>query len=118
MIERVEIIQPNLCLTWTLEEVPVAAAGVHIPWDGLGHCWALMTPDSFAYGRTITAHLLRSLDHIAKENQIHRFEMEVQVGHAQAERWAEFLGFHVEGKMVRYGPAPEMKDYTRYARIL
>ncbi len=88
-----------------------ACAGV---WDingHRGHCWALITEDIGRNFFMFHKAVLEFLDNTG----LPRLEMDVLVGFKEGERWAQMLGFKLEGLMHGYNP--DGADSYLYARI-
>lgn len=105
-----------IAYTWTLNEHPIAAAGVQVLWDGVGKAWAIFTPKVLGYGVTLARDVKMCLDSIEDERNLHRIEMDILVGEEVQERFAQWLGFQKECFMMGYGPSPKKHDYFRYVR--
>ena len=63
----------------------------------------------------IHRHVMSVLESSYSKHSLHRIETVVRVGFDAGVRWAEMLGFSLEGRMSRYGP--DRSDYLLYARL-
>lgn len=91
--------------------VPVALFGLQHLWQGRGLVWAFIGDSMGSSMITIT----RKCRNMLSEAGYPRIEMHVEAGFGAGERWAEMLGFQLEGKMSRF--FPDGSDATMWARI-
>jgi hypothetical protein len=96
-------------------EVPIAVAGIMIPWPGLGTAWSFTTPLVAQFPCAFHRAVKRKIEEIAKERGLRRLQMDVPESHTISRRWALRLGFHAEGAMPCYGPDGE--SWIRFARL-
>jgi hypothetical protein len=102
--------------TWTLNEEPIAAAGIQVLWEGVGRAWAIFTPAVLGHGITLARDVKMCLESIESERSLHRIEMDILIDEYSHQRFAQWLGFQKESVMVGYGPSPGKNDYFRYVR--
>jgi len=77
---------------------------------GIGTAWAVLASDA---GR----HMLwlhRATERFLEMQHLRRIEATVEKGFSAGCRWAELLGFRLEGEMAAYGPNRE--THLRYGR--
>ena len=96
-------------------EIPIAVAGIMIPWPGLGTAWSFTTPQVAAFPCTFHRAVKRKIEEIAKERNLRRLQMDVPQSHTVSRRWVLRLGFQSEGAMPCYGPDGE--TWIRFVRL-
>lgn len=87
--------------------VPVACAGLTLPWPGLAQAWALWGPEAPRHARRVHAAVIHRLGLLMQKHRLRRVEAVVDAGAAQSLRWARHLGFRWEADLPKYGPAGE-----------
>ena len=95
---------------WTAmtPEGPIAAGGVVIPWKGLGHAWAAVSPRAREIAPLGLTRAVRGrLEDIMRTHSLRRVQATVFEGHERSRRWVEALGFRWESDMPKYGPKGE-----------
>lgn len=93
---------------------PVASFGVTPLWDGVSEVWAVFSRRWAADNGSFIAKSSRKwIEDRMVDN--HRVQCFVIDSNAAAKKFAEFLGFEVEGRMRKYGPTGE--DFIMYARV-
>jgi len=102
--------------TWTIRGQPVAVAGIHVLWPGVGRAWSVMTPRVFEHSITMVRDVTTFIEAIEVDRSLHRIDMDVLATDTRAARFAQWLGFKQEALMVGYGPAPDRNDYYRFVR--
>ena len=89
----------------------VVCAGVEYQWAGRGIAWALLSECSPVVFVLIHRAILRFLEGC----DLRRIETSVDLGYGPGHRWAQLLGFEVEGLMR--GHQPDGRDSILYARV-
>jgi hypothetical protein len=86
--------------------------GVIEMWPGRLLCWALLAE---SIGHRMIA-CVRAVRRFMAELDAPRFEMDVEVGHAEGHRFARLLGFELETPRLR-AFYPDGSDGTMYVRV-
>lgn len=97
------------------EEAPVAAWGAFLQWPGRAVSWALFTPRARPYAERVTNATLFHVEQMQQRDHLRRMEATVDAGDPKAIRWAQRIGFRIEGLLRAYGPNGE--DYFMMARV-
>lgn len=95
-------------------EVVVALFGAIEFQPGIGTAWALLCDDM---GSRRLLRLTRTIHDLARdhlEQFFRRVEFVVEAGYVEGAKWAEMLGFELEGYMHHFGP--DGSDFLLYAR--
>jgi hypothetical protein len=95
------------------EVLAVAGIALALPWGGVGHAWAVVTPQARAHGVWLTRQIIRGLRAIVQAHRLRRVEADVVAGHERAEALVYALGFRDEHLMRAYGP--DGVDFLRCA---
>ena len=81
----------------------VAAAGIIVPWIGLGEAWAIAGPlvqtHKTFFHRTIKDYLFT----MARQMKLRRLQAMVRAEYEHSHRWVQALGFVRECVLHRYG---------------
>ncbi len=93
----------------------LGAAGIRTLWPGVGEAWAYLSPSALSRGVSVARAIKLGLSDIQRGEGHRRVQCHVRKSHGAAIRWAEWLGFHVEGLMERY--APDGEDCFLFARV-
>lgn len=101
--------------TGFVAEMPIAVAGIMIPWPGLGTAWSFTTAQVAQFPCAFHRGVKRKIEEIAEENKLRRIQMDVPQSHTVSRRWALHLGFTAEGAMPSYGPDGE--SWIRFRRL-
>lgn len=91
--------------TMLLDNVIVGCAGIQIFWPGTAVAWANFAKEAFSHPRYavwITRMTKGCLRDSVRAFHLRRIEMVVLVGNINNIRWAQKLGFEVEGISRRY----------------
>lgn len=93
----------------------LAIAGVVEKWVGVGEAW--MVPGERLREMPLSGARLtkRHLDILRQTHGFWRLQINVHVENELALRFAKWLGFVMEGEMIKYGP--DGKNYYRMARL-
>jgi RimJ/RimL family protein N-acetyltransferase len=110
-IDLVSLSQSGQSFTGLVEGVPLICAGVIGIWPGRAMAWAYLSRDAGRNMRSITTAVRKFLD----ETDHRRVEMTTIQGFQAAARWAEMLGFRLEGLMTQY--TPDGEDAYLWARV-
>ena len=97
---------------WSLldaQGIPLACAGLWIPWEGRGVLWAILGRD------TPMLDLTRAAQKMFAEIGVRRLEFFVEVSFQQGHRWALMLGFQAEGTMRAFDTIG--RDYILYSKV-
>jgi len=78
----------------------LACAGIVEFWPGRSQVWSLLAHDWTRYTKTIH----RAVKQFLAGYHVRRLECIVDPRDDAAQRWAEHLGFHFEGRMPAYTP--------------
>ncbi len=89
----------------------IACAGLLEMWPGRAQGWALFS--AAALGNFVGIH--RMAKRVLCDSAWQRVEVTVDAGHAAGVRWAERLGFTLEGRMRKY--TSDGRDCLLYARV-
>jgi len=93
----------------------LAAAGVVIPYAGMGEGWVIAGHLVRSHVRYFHTTVLQILDQIANEFKLHRVQAMVRADFAASHRWMTHLGFEKEAVLKRYGiKGEDMTMYTRF----
>lgn len=93
----------------------VACMGIRPLWRGVGEGWVLTSPLVEECPKFLTAVTLRGLLWLERNQGYHRIGAHVLVSFTAAHKWAERLGFKIEGPAPGYGPNGE--DFVHYGRV-
>lgn len=113
--QAVEIYERNPAWTGTCNGRFVAAAGIVVPYRGLGEAWAIAGPLVHShrtfFHRTIKAGILG----IAQALGIRRLQVTVRADFTVSHEWVQRLGFTFEARLAKYGVKGEdMNLYVRF----
>lgn len=85
----------------------VGAAGVIIPYRGVGEAWAMVLPGARQCARQFQKAVKRGLRRIIAEHGLHRVEASVLENFTAGRAWAVALGFKPESVRRCAGPNKE-----------
>ena len=105
----------GMSFTGTVNNVPIAAGGVHHLWDNVAEGWVIGSKLIWKYPITFGRAIKIRTDYLATNNNIKRIQTAVKSDCSKAIRFAEWLGFKREGLMKKYGP--DGSDYYLYAKV-
>lgn len=91
---------------------PIACSGLVEQWPGRALAWALLAND---IGAHTFVRVSRAVRRYLDASDYRRIEMQVDADHPQAIRWAQLLGFEVEGKRAKF--LPDGRDAFEFVRI-
>lgn len=93
----------------------IAAAGIVVPYAGLGEAWAIAGPlaqtHKVWFHRNVKAFLASTVERLG----LRRLQAMVRAEYVGNVAWLETLGFHLEARMERYGVNGE--DMFLYALL-
>ena len=113
----VELEEPGQAFTAIDRDVGVLAiGGIVTKWVGVGEAW--LVPSSGLRERPVagTRLIKRHMAVLQRQHSYWRLQINVHVENEQALRFAKWLGFLMEGEMIKYGP--DGKNYYRMARVV
>ena len=88
--------------------------GIYPVWPGVGEAWFLPSEDLKKYKKSVVKFVLSKINMRAKEYNLKRIHATINAGIETDARFAQFLGFKIEGRMRNYGLKGE--DYYMMAR--
>ena len=94
----------------------IVCGGVHMMWEGVGEGWLVMSKNAYDKPITVARYTDRLFDTIMDDNAMWRVQASVHTNDAQSVRFAEWLGFEIEGVMKKFGP--DGTNYFRMARVM
>lgn len=86
------------------DEVPIAVFGVTPIWPRYVIGWALLGDEALRVPKELTRRARSLIDLAQRALMLRRLQISVDTTHTAALRWAEHLGFNLEGRMKFYGP--------------
>jgi RimJ/RimL family protein N-acetyltransferase len=92
----------------------LACGGIDLRWKGCGELWGVFSPKAAGYlslGGTLKSYL----DSAQRAGSITRIQAAVECDRPTHIRFAEWLGFKREGRMVKF---MFKRDYFLYARVM
>jgi hypothetical protein len=105
----------GLAVTALVHGKPVAMFGCIILWTGVGEMWSIISDDARRYPKQLTIVAKEFSDIVTQSLSLHRLQITVRSDEPRALRWAEYLGFEVEGLMRKY--SPDFEDTYILARV-
>lgn len=102
---------------WTLSigGVVVGCGGLVPKWRGVAAAWSTVGAVPRRAWPSVTGFVRAQLDQALAEGNLHRIEASVRSDHAAGHRWAERLGFTLEGRARAYDPFKV--DHDLYAMV-
>ena len=94
----------GLAVTALVHGKPVAMFGCIILWTGVAEMWSIISDDARRYPKQLTLVAKGFSDIVAQSLSLHRLQLTVRSDEPRALRWAEYLGFEIEGLMKKYSP--------------
>jgi hypothetical protein len=83
---------------------PIAVIGMSLLWPGVADVWGVISEDVRKCSLSFHKRVKHSLDYHAECLNIKRYQVFVRVGYKEGRKWAETLGFRVEGALDYFGP--------------
>jgi hypothetical protein len=105
----------GLAVTALVYGKPVAMFGCIMLWTGVGEMWSIISDDARRYPKQLTIVAKEFSDIVTQSLSLHRLQITVRSDEPRALRWAEYLGFEVEGLMRKY--SPDVEDTYILARV-
>lgn len=90
--------------TAILHGTPVACFGSVRIWNGVEEMWLLMEERGRNIAVSLTKAAIAYRDFRVISGNLHRLQITVRCEDMRAVRWASFIGFNIDGMMMRYGP--------------
>ena len=103
--------QPSI--TVLVDGVVCGCGGIFELWDGVAEGWSILTNRMKQKPKTLVTAFKKYFACI--ENDYYRIQITVDEEDHTAVKFAEYLGFTFEGRMLYYGPNKE--THLRYARL-
>jgi ribosomal protein S18 acetylase RimI-like enzyme len=94
----------GLAVTALVHGKPVAMFGCIMLWTGVAEMWSIISDDARRYPKQLTLVAKSFSDIVAQSLSLHRLQLTVRSDEPRALRWAEYLGFEIEGLMRKYSP--------------
>lgn len=94
----------GLAVTALVHNKPVAMFGCIMLWTGVAEMWSIISDDARRYPKQLTIVAKGFSDIVAQSLSLHRLQLTVRSDEPRALRWAEYLGFEIEGLMHKYSP--------------
>ena len=94
----------GLAVTALVHGKPVAMFGCIVLWTGVAEIWSIISDDARRYPKQLTIVAKSFSDIVAQSLSLHRLQLTVRSDEPRALRWAEYLGFEIEGLMKKYSP--------------
>jgi RimJ/RimL family protein N-acetyltransferase len=94
----------------------IVCGGVHMMWTGVGEGWLVMSKHAYDKPITVARYTQRLFDTIMGDNAMWRVQASVHTNDEQSVKFAEWLGFEIEGVMKKFGP--DGTNYFRMARVM
>ncbi len=110
--------QANLgpAFTFTVDDVPLACAGVVILWPGVGSAWTMISQPMLDYPLWLTRTVRRMLYQIIEQHDLHRVETVALMDSVANQRWLEALGFVREGG-IAHGYLSDKRSAMRFELV-
>lgn len=90
-------------------------AGSYRQWDGSAQLWAILSQASCRYPISLTKICEAMVSYAVKKQELRRVSITVKTDYFQGNRFAQVLGFTLEGRMKKF--LPDGADANLYARI-
>jgi len=97
------------------DDEPVACGGIVLMWPGVGEAWIVFGEKAYRYPKEIFRVCLRFMASAIKHFKLVRIQASTVAEFEEANRWAEHLGFIMEGTRRKYMGG---QDYNSYALIV
>jgi len=97
------------------KEELIGCGGARILWNGVAEAWVLFSPEVVNHKASIRRNVVKYLEKIIKEKNLHRVQAHVQCNWGLAIRFVESLDFKIEGKMLKLNP--DGTDSYLYAKV-
>ena len=112
---RIDFALAGLSFTLLCNSECVCSGGIVPLWSGVAEGWVISSKRIYE-NRIKASRLIRKrTDLLCAANRIWRLQTSVKANFKMGIRFAEFLGFEIEGLMRGYGP--DKSDYYRMAKV-
>jgi|Laugrefa1bdmlbdn_1035148.scaffolds.fasta_scaffold19298_3 RimJ/RimL family protein N-acetyltransferase len=101
-------------ITAILHGRPVGCCGAVTLWPGVEELWMITEERGRKFALTMTKAALVYRDFRVKAGNLHRLQIVVRCDDERAVKWGKAIGFHIEGRMEKYGP--DKADFFIMAR--
>lgn len=90
-------------------------AGSYRQWKGAAQLWAVFDHRVDKYPKMLAQTCMILISYAQQKQELRRVSLTVQSSYTKGNRFAQFLGFDLEGRMVGY--LPDGSDANLYARL-
>lgn len=105
------------CVTlYSPDRMPIASFGLMMVVRGTAEVWVLASKDISKKPKILIKAARWALSEGCIRYSIYRVQASIDKDHVVRRKWAEHMGFHVEGLMPRFGPDGE--TFVRYVRFM
>lgn len=105
----------SICLGFCEGDTLLGVAGSYRSWAGSAQAWAVFDNKVDTHPLALTKTCLSLINYAFKEQELRRLSLTVRSGYTKGIRFAEALGFTLEGHMRRY--MPNGGDANLYSRL-
>lgn len=98
-----------------LEDQIFGIVGSYRQWEGVAQLWAVFDDRAEAYPKELVKTCLVLINYAQQKQDLRRVSLTVRSSYTKGNRFAEVLGFDLEGRMV--GFLPDGGDANLYARL-
>lgn len=110
-----EIVKDNLKALVSDDDKVIALVHWDEHWQGVVTCYALFSNLVYWYPMKVR-ELKKYIVETMKKNNYHRVQMYVREDYIEGQRFAEFLGFNVEGSLEKFGM--DKSNYFIFGKVL
>jgi len=82
----------------------LGCGGIKLLWHGVGEAWVLFSPEVVNHKVGVYRVVTEYLEKIIKDNNLHRVQAHVRCDFDIAVRFAENMGFKIEGRLFGFNP--------------
>lgn len=108
LVPRVESLVNSenvFCNTYLDEnDTPIAIVGITLLWPGVCDVWGIVSDDVKKTPIAFHKNIKHALNFYAGHLRIKRYQIYIKIGYKEGRKWAEKLGFRVEGALDYFGP--------------
>jgi RimJ/RimL family protein N-acetyltransferase len=101
-------------ITAILHGRPVGCCGSVKIWNGVEELWMITEERGRKFALSMTKAAIVYRDFRMKAGNLHRLQIVVRCEDERAVKWGKAIGFHIEGRMEKYGP--DKADFFIMAR--
>jgi hypothetical protein len=106
----------NFSRTMWKNRVPIACMGIIPLQKGVGEVWcAISLHGRTKYKHSVCSQIAEHLKWLLMSGEYHRIQMTARSGWKEANRFATFLGFSLEGELKQF--SEDREDYKIYGRV-